>query len=782
MPYQTIGKGISSVDENGTINIADGTYSGEGNTNISINRNMTITGQSQNKTIINGSGNNWIFNISSGVTVTILNLTMTNATITGNGGGAISNRGNLTITNCTFTSNTAPIGGAIYNKGNITALSGCTFKDNTAANGGAIFNYEGTINNLSGCTFTDNVANTIGGAIFNYNGTITNLSGCTFTGNTADQAAGAICNNGNLTVANCNFTGNNASWAGAIYNVDGAIITLSGCTFTDNTATYGSAITNYLSTLNMDGCTFTGNNAPHGGAILNYDGTINNLSSCTFTGNSASWGGAIYNYYSTITSLSGCTFKNNTATTSGGAIYNGPGSTLNIGGCTFTGNNAPEGGAIYNKNNIATLSGCTFTGNNATYGGAINNFQGTITTLSNCTFNGNNASYGGAVFNHGAISSVSGCTFTGNNASGNGGAICNIVTINLTGCTFTGNTASLGGAIRNVGIIANIHFCRMVGNNATYGSAINNLDGSINAELNWWGSNTNPKNIENLITGDGVDADPWLVLSISANPCKILNTKTSNVTVDLYKDSNGKDHSNESFKYPSKIPMIFTTTWGSITQTILSYGTGTATFTANGGPAPQQDHITVSAADSLNQKAAVSTSIIIKPVSELYISTTSSKTHVKIGDTFILTYKLGNNGPDTADNVTITFQLPEGLDFVNISATSGNCTYNQLTRTVTWTLNSVPVGDPYLYLTVKAAGDGTYKITPKITSTTYDLNSGDSGIITINVQENNNSNNESIVNAASRTTIGLQETGLPLNYIILAIFMVLSGLIVPKRK
>ena len=357
----------------------------------------------------------------------------------------------------------------------------------------------------------------------------------------------------------------------------------------------------------------------------------------------------------------------------------------------------------------------------------------------------------------------------------------------MTGCTFTGNNASLGGAIRNMGNITNIHFCRIVGNSATFGSAINNLDGSVNAEYNWWGSNTNPKNISNLITGDinDVNADPWLVLSISANPTEILNTKTSNVTVNLYNDSNGVDHSNECAKYPSEMPLTFTTTWGSIAQTVLNYGTGSAVFTANGGSVPQQNPVTVSVADNFNQAVTLSTNITIKPTVNLYIHTTNSKTHSKTGETFILTYKLGNKGSDTAKNVVITFQLPEGLKFVNIHVDNGKWTYNETTRTVTWTLDSVPVGDPYLYLTVQAAGDGSYKITPSITSDTYNWNSGDNGNITINIQSNNNnnSNNEKTVNAASKITktVGLQDTGLPLNYLLLAVLMVLGGLI-PKRK
>ncbi len=41
-PYQTIGQGINNVDENGTVQIADGTYTGTGNTNRTINKNMNI--------------------------------------------------------------------------------------------------------------------------------------------------------------------------------------------------------------------------------------------------------------------------------------------------------------------------------------------------------------------------------------------------------------------------------------------------------------------------------------------------------------------------------------------------------------------------------------------------------------------------------------------------------------------------------------------------------------------------------------------------------------------
>ena len=191
--------------------------------------------------------------------------------------------------------------------------------------------------------------------------------------------------------------------------------------------------------------------------------------------------------------------------------------------------------------------------------------------------------------------------------------------------------------------------------------------------------------------------------------------------------------------------------------------------------------------------------LTVNPAANIYINTTTNKKNPTVGETFLLTYKLGNKGPNNATNVTVTFQIPKGLEFVNVTADTGKYTYNPTTRTVTWTIDSIPVGDPYLYLTVKAAEKGTYQITPKTTSDTYNLNSGHNGNITIKVQsKNNNSNNGTsksnnsinrnsnsgtTVNAASKITktVGLQDTGLPLNYLLLAVLMVIGGLI-PKRR
>ncbi|MEN6574594.1 hypothetical protein [Methanobacterium aggregans] len=198
-PYLTIQKGVGSAAENGTVHIANGVYSGEGNTNITIGYSMNLIGQSQTGTIINGAGTNWIFNIHSG-TVTIQNLTFINGTNNGDysvnnyGGGAIYNYEDATaiIKDCTFKGNTgSEYGGAIMNDGNLT-VNRSTFIGNSAYEGGAIYQCDGTAT-ITESTFTGNTAYYEGGAIYMDSQTTTTITSCTFTGNTASRG-GAIAN------------------------------------------------------------------------------------------------------------------------------------------------------------------------------------------------------------------------------------------------------------------------------------------------------------------------------------------------------------------------------------------------------------------------------------------------------------------------------------------------------------------------------------------------------------------------------------------------------------
>ena len=763
-PFLTIDKGISSVDENGTVNIAQGIYTGTGNTNLTVTRSMTITGESQDNTIINGEGTSWIFKIRPEATVAFFNLTFANATA--GIGGAIYSTGTLSITDCTFTGNNATStvisgGGAIYNGGTIDNLLRCTFRENTANNGdgGAIDNH-GTINNITDCVFANNTVKSDdpevqetyqGGAIYNTD-TIGKITGCTFTGNVAEFTSDCVW-----------------FYGGGIFN-DGTISDISTCTFQGNSAYYGGALNNQGTINNVTDCVFTQNIAGYGGGAISnaYDAVLGNLRDCTFAENTAQDGpgGAIDNYaLATIDNMEGCTFTGNTA-------YNG------------------DGGAIQNKGTMNTLTHCIFTGNTAENGGAISNCI-TMGNLTNCTFTNNNAigelvGYGGAIANMGGtINGVMDSIFTANTA-GDGGAIHNDeegVLSKVTGCTFTLNTADYGGAICNFGEDMIVSFNRLVNNTASNGAAIYSafiqVPGSnfVNATLNWWGTN-NPDFVRLVGTESSiVDVSTWLYMTITADS-PIYSSATSNVTVSFNNAYNGTiltpiDPVNGHI--PDGTPVNFQSDRGTLNPANLLTANGvvntTFTPTATGS----------TSVNATTDNQTVSFNLSVNPACYLYLDGTSDPVNPVAGQPFTLKYKLGNKGPNTAQNVVIYIPLPEGLNYVGAQVDTGSVSYNANNRTLTWILDSVPMGDPYLNLTVISTAGGSFTIRPVISSGTFNANLDPTGIFSFNVQGNGSKG--TVVNAASTTkTVPMESTGTPVNYLVLAVLMVVSGLIAPKIK
>ena len=84
----------------------------------------------------------------------------------------------------------------------------------TGAKGGAVYVSSGSVT-FSSCTFDSNCAD-YGGAIFN-NGTVT-INNSVLEGNWAEETGGAIYNTGTLTIKNTEVTGNTARIGGGLYN------------------------------------------------------------------------------------------------------------------------------------------------------------------------------------------------------------------------------------------------------------------------------------------------------------------------------------------------------------------------------------------------------------------------------------------------------------------------------------------------------------------------------------------------------------------------------------
>ncbi len=191
---------------------------------LEVNANVTISGPGANLLTVDANHNSRVFQIDSGKTVTISELTVT--------GGS-----------------SADIGGGVYNNSGMLTLNNSTVSGNSANNaGGGIWNYEGscTINNstVSGNSAGPNLNGFGGGGILNEvfgggNDATVTINNSTVSGNSAVTAAGGILNDNEspglvsatLTINNCTVSGNSAAFVGGILSVSApgpATLTIGG--------------------------------------------------------------------------------------------------------------------------------------------------------------------------------------------------------------------------------------------------------------------------------------------------------------------------------------------------------------------------------------------------------------------------------------------------------------------------------------------------------------------------------------------------------------------------
>ncbi len=135
--------------------------------------------------------------------------TVTNCSFSGNtatflGGGMYSFfRSSPTVTNCAFSGNTATSsGGGMFNGCSSPTVSNCTFNGNTANNGGGMANTIGCSPTVTNCSFSGNAAANNGGGMFNLavSPTVTNTGFCD---NTPNQIFGAITDGGGNSLLYC---------------------------------------------------------------------------------------------------------------------------------------------------------------------------------------------------------------------------------------------------------------------------------------------------------------------------------------------------------------------------------------------------------------------------------------------------------------------------------------------------------------------------------------------------------------------------------------------------
>ena len=159
-------------------------------------------------------------------------------------GGVLYNTGTASITDSTFENNSAYNGGAIANAGGNLYIEGSNFNNNSTSegNGGAL-NLTGGKTTVSDTTFSGNSATSNGGAI-NVSGGENTFTNTTFSRNDADNGGGIAISGGSLTLNNSTISENIAIVSGGGIYSTGGNLTLNNSTISDNFANEGSAIYN----------------------------------------------------------------------------------------------------------------------------------------------------------------------------------------------------------------------------------------------------------------------------------------------------------------------------------------------------------------------------------------------------------------------------------------------------------------------------------------------------------------------------------------------------------
>ncbi|MBM3316552.1 MAG: hypothetical protein FJY75_01740 [Candidatus Eisenbacteria bacterium] len=197
--YPTIRDAILAATAGDVIELTDGTFSGEWNTDFWIGtKPLTLRGQSGNaEAVILDAGSDPL------VTRRCLNFQETPAT--------------FVVAHITFTGGTAPTeyGGALFLQTSASPrFEHCIFRGNLATRGGAVFLMDDCTPSFFHCLFIDNEATSYGGAVMcGMPNTSALFDHCLFVRNVAAYGGGAIAAWNSPTtprITNCTFYGNAA--------------------------------------------------------------------------------------------------------------------------------------------------------------------------------------------------------------------------------------------------------------------------------------------------------------------------------------------------------------------------------------------------------------------------------------------------------------------------------------------------------------------------------------------------------------------------------------------
>lgn len=350
VPYPTIQSAIDSSNAGDVVIIADGTYTGSGNRDITCNKAITIRSKNgkQNCSIYcdgNPSSPHRGFYLNGGWAGIVIEGLSVFGGWQQRGGGIYCSNGFYTIRNCSISSNAAETeGGGIYcgTDSNPTiencSISGNYFDSISNGTGAGIYIYN-TIGSINNCTISGNDGASKGGGIYASQTIPLGISNCLITNNHAkDSGAGVYGNNGTVIMSNCEITQNSDSTMGGteMRMGEGGGIALENCD-------EGTII---------ETCMIRENNVEHSGGGIYLTGSMPiRVADCKIVNNWASSsmntcrGGGVFCDGGTAM-MYNCVIADNMVSDYGGALDLGYGSSVELTNCTLSENFADTGAAI----------------------------------------------------------------------------------------------------------------------------------------------------------------------------------------------------------------------------------------------------------------------------------------------------------------------------------------------------------------------------------------------------------------------------------------------------
>ncbi len=323
-PCASIDEAIDKANADDTLYVAAGSYSGDKESIVTINKNINLSGgwdatfSSQKAySVIEGSGvdinvTGAGISVSEDITATIERMIIQNF------------RGKSTVY--------GPNSG-LYNHGSIT-LNNCIIRNNAARDsGGGILN--GGMMTITNSTVSNNYASYGGGGIYNsgFSARLV-LVDSTISGNQSGLDGAGIFNHGVMTITHSTIRDNETtfhvgsdSFAGGIYNLYGTIYLVDSLIENNRANASGGGIYDQYGSLHVWNSVIRNNSAADGGGGIYSDSSTAEITNSTISNNEAGGsGGGIYNDNTTLY-INSSTVSHNQAGSaggllSGGALYN----------------------------------------------------------------------------------------------------------------------------------------------------------------------------------------------------------------------------------------------------------------------------------------------------------------------------------------------------------------------------------------------------------------------------------------------------------------------------